>query len=192
MNNGVPRAGLEERRFCVLDVADHRMGDKEYFRKLHHQIHNGGRAAMLAELLTADLSGWDERDFPRTQALLDQIQNSMNPIERFWFGRLQDGRQTDGLGGWQQWVSNDDFHRAYLDYCQDIGVRNRRDKAQFGKEIRRLCPRVRGKKAGQPRRPGKEFPPLEDCRASFEDRVRIPVDWDEPTVGQKQVLRMVN
>ena len=41
------RAGLEERRFNVLDVSDAKMQDHEYFKAIVDQMHNGGIEAML-------------------------------------------------------------------------------------------------------------------------------------------------
>jgi hypothetical protein len=50
-NDWVVPAGLEERRFFVLDISDKYMQNHEYFKKLFDQMDNGGREAMLHDLL---------------------------------------------------------------------------------------------------------------------------------------------
>ena len=99
-NAWVVPAGLEERRFFVLDVSDRHMRDRDYFQKLYQQMDSGGREAMLYDLLRYDFSGIDLRTFPRTEALMDQIVSSMSPVQKFWFERLIQGRSvTQTLSG---------------------------------------------------------------------------------------------
>jgi predicted component of type VI protein secretion system len=85
----VQSLGLEERRFFVLDISDKHMQDHEYFGRLVSQMNNGGREGMLHDLLQYDFSGIDLRRFPRTEALMDQVVNSMSPVEKFWYDRLR-------------------------------------------------------------------------------------------------------
>ena len=49
-------AGLEERRFFVLDVADTHAQDHAYFAAIFDQMKNGGREAMLYDLIHMDIS----------------------------------------------------------------------------------------------------------------------------------------
>ena len=90
-NDWVVPAGIEERRFFAIDVTDNHIQDKEYFGALYRQMDSGGREAMLYDLLHMDISGFDLRSFPRTQALLDQIVNSMSSFERYWYDQLCNG-----------------------------------------------------------------------------------------------------
>ena len=73
-------AGLEERRFLVLDVSDRHMQDYPYFKAIGQQMDNGGREAMLHDLLARDIKDVNLSIYPRTPALLDQILSSMSPI----------------------------------------------------------------------------------------------------------------
>ena len=84
--------GKEERRFCVPDVGDGRMQDHAYFGKLVDQMDHGGREALLHYLLNYDFSGVNLREFPQTQALLENKLLSMSQVEKFWYERLMDGR----------------------------------------------------------------------------------------------------
>ena len=50
-NSWVVPAGFEERRFMVLDVSDKYIGNIQYFAALFDQMDNGGREAMLYDLI---------------------------------------------------------------------------------------------------------------------------------------------
>jgi hypothetical protein len=54
-NNWLVPAGLEERRFAVLDVNDDRRQNHKYFQAIEDEMRNGGREALLDYLLTFDL-----------------------------------------------------------------------------------------------------------------------------------------
>jgi hypothetical protein len=81
----------DERRYFVLDAAGHRIGDRPYFRALSHFMENGGRAALLHDLLTLDLSDFDPRDVPKTNELAAQVEHG-RPAELVWLDDLlEDG-----------------------------------------------------------------------------------------------------
>ena len=72
---------LHERRFCVLDVDSAHQSDHPDFAALMQQMENGGREAMLHELLEYDYSDINLREPPATEALLDQKLLSLEPHE---------------------------------------------------------------------------------------------------------------
>jgi len=182
-NEWVVPAGKEERRFFVIDVTETHIQDKEYFGALYRQMDSGGREAMLYDLLHMDITGYDLRSFPRTQALLDQIVNSMSSFERYWYDQLYSGTLGQADANWGE-VFVDDFYEGYLKSAQAMGQRHRLSKSQVGKELRKLCPGVQ--KVRQRPSPNlyREFiyilPELDDCRKAFEEKVNIKVDWDAP------------
>lgn len=65
-------AGVQERRFCVLDVSGERVGDIPYFNRIRAQLRDGGLAAMLDELLGRDIRDFNVWDYPHTAAEVDQ------------------------------------------------------------------------------------------------------------------------
>ncbi|MBS8225737.1 DUF5906 domain-containing protein [Vannielia litorea] len=78
-----------DRRFFVLDVADSRTPrneHEEYWEQLWGWAQSEeGKAALLDHLLNRDISSFDaQRDRPQTQARLDQILASLDPVGR-WF-----------------------------------------------------------------------------------------------------------
>jgi hypothetical protein len=93
----------DERRYLVLNASSRRIGDRDYFKAIHEQMTNGGRAAMLHDLLTLDLSDFDPRDVPRTTELAAQVEQG-RPPEIVWLddlledGMLPDAARSDDPG----------------------------------------------------------------------------------------------
>jgi hypothetical protein len=108
-------AGLEERRFAVLDVGEGHIQDTAYFAGIDEQMDNGGRealldyllkfdlksvdlrtipktAALLDYLLKFDLKSVDLRTIPKTAALLDQKISTLNPMQGWWLDTLMRGQ----------------------------------------------------------------------------------------------------
>lgn len=85
-------AGESERRFCVLDVSDRRVGDFDYFDKLYEEIKNGGAERFLYRLLYEVEIDWNFISRPlRTEALLEQQLDSMDGLRRWWMETLRTG-----------------------------------------------------------------------------------------------------
>jgi hypothetical protein len=190
-NDWVVPAGLEERRFFVLDISDKYMQNHEYFKKLFDQMDKGGREAMLHDLLQFDLTGINLRSFPRTEALMDQIENSMTPVQKYWYDRLSEGTVRHVEDEWTEAVLKEDLYKEYIEFAKRIGGRYLLSESQFGKEIRKLCPQIDTKKLkGQGhscggRRPHYIFPPLDECRTAFENQVNLDVKWSYENEAQK-------
>ena len=107
-------AGLEERRFLVLDVSDKHMQDHTYFGAIFQQMNHGGLEALLYDLLEMDTSAVDLRKIPRTAALLDQIIHTMPTVQKFWFERLRAGTLIDEHREWEPYVITEKLYDAYL------------------------------------------------------------------------------
>jgi hypothetical protein len=91
-NDWVVPAGFDARRFAVFDVSDQHMQDREYFAKIVHQMENGGREAMLYDLLNLDLGDWHPRnDIPQTRALIEQKERSLLYEDQWWVSLLEAG-----------------------------------------------------------------------------------------------------
>jgi hypothetical protein len=84
-------AGPDERRYFILDVGEGKKQDKAYFRALHRAMDEGGREALLHHLMTMDLSDYEVREVPQTDALSDQKEQSLPPLDEWWLDVLQSG-----------------------------------------------------------------------------------------------------
>jgi hypothetical protein len=87
----VPAAG-DARRFAVFDVSDRQQGNPDYFNALAAEMEQGGKAAMLHDMLAMPLDGFHpERCRPNTDALSEQMNLSMQPAEMAIQNILREG-----------------------------------------------------------------------------------------------------
>ena len=179
-NDWIVPVGPNERRFFVIDIADTHQQDKAYFGAIAKQMDNGGREAMLYDLLHMDISGIDLKRFDKTVALFDQYLNSMTTPQKYWYHRLNEGVLDPNLGYWAESISVDAQYNDYINFALVINDRYRRTPQQFGQELARMCPgitKTRPRVHGQ-RKYRYIFPSLEECRAQFEAAVQIPCRWE--------------
>ena len=180
-NDWVVPAALDERRFACMVVSPRRRGDHAYFREILRQMDNGGREAMLYDLLyEVPLDNVNLRTIPKTADLFDQQVPSMKASHKFWLERLKDGCQIPGTGVWRPTIASDDMYKAFIEFCQQTNERWPPIKDTFYREIKKLCALVRRKIQIDHRRAYHyEYPPLEACREQFSGRLQYEVDWDE-------------
>lgn len=84
----VIRAGNRERRYLVLEPSPIYAQDKTYFEQLWNWISSNGAANLLHYLLNYDLSGFNARKAPTTQALLDEKLANLSPYQEFMHSEL--------------------------------------------------------------------------------------------------------
>ena len=191
-------ASTGERRYFVLNVSDAHAQDTEYFGAIEAEMLNGGLAAMLYEFLHYDLTGFNIRKVPQTDALLEQkihnLQN-MEPITAWYFEKLKDG----GLPGCDEWTDAVEKSWLYEDYIATTaraGGKNRAGETSFGMALQKLCPGIWPKSckikktvrivdikgvACEFKRqiPHYAFPELDECRTFFEGVMKHKIDWQD-------------
>ncbi|MCK7611979.1 primase-helicase family protein [Roseibium sediminicola] len=175
-------AGKDERRYCVLDCAPNVKENHEYFGEMMAELDKGGRQALLADLLSFDLSTVNLRKIPRTGALLQQKLRSLDSVDQFIFERLYEGTLLRADDNWQPFnqIVKQTLYEEYLTSADKVGIKRRADLNQFGKSLMKLIPTIREARprASDGLRPRVYiFPELEDCRRSFEEAVGQAVDW---------------
>lgn len=134
-------ASEDERRYCIMDVSNDRLKDTPYFVALNAQADNGGLSAMLHALLQWDISSFNHRAIPQTEALAEQKRMSMDSLHKWWFDVLNRGyvyRSRYGaqrLTVWMQDVSNDLLMSSYQQWCGDNSVRYPETKEAMSKML---------------------------------------------------------
>ena len=173
-------AGLEERRYFVLDVRDKHRQDHDFFKRMVRQMENGGLEAMMHDLLRIDISKVNLRIAPKTRALMDQVEYGMSPVEKFWYQILQDGALPDEPG-WPAYFITARLYENYIRFCDRLNIRGRAAQTIFSRELKKLCPGMKkGRKQLANGRAWVYFlPRLKDCRKAVEDAAGMKPDWDD-------------
>lgn len=180
-------AGMEERRFCVLDVSEDHMQDRDYFAALYDEIGNGGREAFLHYLMNFDLSQVKLWEIPATEALYEQKLRGLDPEQGFWFQRLLDGSQLAGDDVWHEFASSKAVVDGYLRHAERIGIRRRSDETILMTKLKRLIPKlgarkrryVTGENGEAVRAWGYMYPSLKVCRDHFSQLMGWEIEWGE-------------
>jgi hypothetical protein len=131
-NDWVVPAGADERRVCVVQAADTKAGDLDYFNNLHRWLDNGGLGAWLHFLLHLDLGNFDVRRFPRTKALTEQKIATMTPLDRWLLNALDTGTSLTGNGAWcgDERLGCSVACEAFKAYCDRSSMRAQRVDAR--------------------------------------------------------------
>lgn len=111
----------DERRFFLLDVLDTKRQDTDYFSALNQQLEIGGHAAMLFDLLNYDLSKFNIRRPPVTQALHDQKMESLGLPAQWLFERLKEGRLRIVDTGWHSRQIKQNLVNDFTEFCRQAG-----------------------------------------------------------------------
>jgi hypothetical protein len=84
-------ATADERRWFILNVGGMHRGDFPYFKSICADMEAGGRANMLHYLLNLDISQFEFRNLPETDAMLEQQERTRNGIELLVEGWCREG-----------------------------------------------------------------------------------------------------
>ncbi len=185
-----------DRRFFVLDVGEDRMQDTEYFARIADYMETRqGYEALLHFLLTMDLSDFDVRKFPDTEARREQRKHSIAGFDEWWFSKLTDGHLLED--GWPSDVWCIELHADYLRHARSWESKPEGGPTKLGVFMRMALGRSDYKKQAPAVEGGYVIPgdmgethdltrpyfyetmTLEKCRQVWED-LHGPMEW--PTV----------
>jgi hypothetical protein len=176
-------AGVEERRFFVLEVSNCRRGNTRYFNEFAKFMKEGGREALLYFLLHHDYSHIDLRKVPHTAALQENKEESMATVEKFVLGGLNRGRWCTAHSEWLDTVACEELHELYIQYAVRVGQSRRSCETELGKAIKKLMPGSKKRQISTPdgRINAWEFPDLDICRRQFDEVMNWSEhDWPPP------------
>ena len=177
-------AGVDERRFFVVDVSTARQGDHAYFAAIEEQMQNGGLAAMLYDLLEFDLNGFEIRDVPNTPALTDSKLRTLRGPEAWLRDVLAEGT-VDGTRlkyAESTTILKSCAFKDYRERATELGD----PRASFNTFCRDLYA-IGGRQIVCPIRPRWEderltclsFAPLKHARQLFEAHVGGKIAWGD-------------
>lgn len=175
----VIRASGDERRYFVLQMSDGNKQDKSFFSAMRKQMDNGGFEALLHHLQSIDISEFQVRDVPQTDALQEQKMLSLSIEEEWWFQKLQSGRIFENHTEWESVISCKDLTKNYIDYADAWKFTRRGNETMLGRFLKSAVPhlikkQVRGSTRNEigetevTRYYAYNFGSLEDCRASWD------------------------
>lgn len=168
---------LDDRRFFVLDVSSHRVGDRTYFRELHEAIESDCViAAMLHDLLSQPLDGFEVRDIPATTARYEQMIHSLETEQGWLFHILALGSLGSDIGDWQPWVSTRMLQESHETWAKNGRFRQVTDPATLGKFLGRFFTPKRPRMGNSERERGYQFGSLAEARARFCEVMKLPPD----------------
>lgn len=133
-------AGMDERRFFVMEISDNRKQDLNYFKKLKQDLDDGGRENLLHFLMTYDLTEYEVRSVPQTKALLEQKILSMEPHVQWLFEKMREERIIRGDSEWREKVPKDRLYDDYINDLKDQGRNFRLSRTSFGKFLSESFP----------------------------------------------------
>lgn len=201
-------AGWKERRYLVLDMRDTgQMQNTTYFDRIRRDMEgneNEGRKNLLHMLLTMDITGFDVRTVPKTDALREQKMFSMTSEQEWFYQKLVDGQLVRNHVSWNAPVFKQDLLDDYLTYAQRVGVTRRANATALGRFLHDVLPagwprtrqhtRVHTTPEGvrhTERAYAYEFPSLPECREQWDKNMTGPAtrwpDDEESPNGSQQV-----
>jgi Family of unknown function (DUF5906) len=185
-NASVVPADIGDRRWMVLDVGDKRMQDHAYFGAIAAEMANGGKEAMLHDLLARDITkGPNPRIVLHTQARTMQVLITADPYIKMLHSFLTEGRLPQN---WLLAANMTTIKAMHVELQRVYGDRHLSDMS-LGKLIQETIPGIRTRPNGNyvagwhEEEPIKErsthysLPPLREARRMFEARIGAKVDW---------------
>jgi hypothetical protein len=181
-NRWVVPAAWDARRWVVMDVAEDKKQDPDWFVPLYQEKNGDGLAAMLHDLLARDLGDWHPRQIIRTAALRDQqllSLDSLDPVDAWWFTLISDGMlpRCSYMGPNEPSVSDKPRRALSSDLFKHARESVPRLKYESEHMLGRAL-RERGCRAFNYPARGWEFPPLEEARAKWNGKMPDH-DWDD-------------
>jgi hypothetical protein len=180
----------------VLKVSESRKADHEYWKALNAEIENGGVEAMMQDLLSLDLTDFNVRIRPNTNALLEQKLQSLGPIQRWWHDRLHSGSLANEFDHGA--ITNVNFSPEDTGWCDFIGTLDaiqgvinvsggrfykKPSAIDMARALKEMCPsaqQIQGT-IDKKRKRGFILPNLAQARADFDAYIGGKVQWPEVT-----------
>jgi len=152
-------------------------------------------------LLNRDLSGVQIRKFPRTAALAEQQELSLDSVGRWWLDALEEGGigccrsdgslqsitafNPEGLRTWPKFASKGLLYEHYQKHARGVGARHLCSQSIFGKKLRDWVKLQETRPViGGSRVTGYIIPKLSEARLQFDASLGHSRSWGEDDPGE--------
>lgn len=181
---------LDDRRFLVLDVSPAYQQNQVFFAALHRQMDNGGRAALMHDLMAVNLTGFAPRNKPASPFGADMKIRSADSPTRWLFDVLNANTWAGGVplfaqAGMPTEMAKESVFADYQQWARAAADRHPVGRDPFYKAVRTLLgasmTEVRpAATPGQPRPRKLVFSSSAACRNAFEHATgtRGTLQWD--------------
>lgn len=176
---------LDDRRFFCLNVSAKKKENTHYFADLDDQmIKEGGREALLYDLLNEDITNFNPRLMPPNNSGFDMKIIGAKSSERYVYEALNSGgwNIASSENVWEfEDKSCDDLFFLYKCWCEEEDLK-KESKPEFGKTLKKLIPSIM---KDRPTIEGKRkrfyrFPSLDQCRLEFQQFTKQTNEiWDD-------------
>jgi Family of unknown function (DUF5906) len=137
-------AGVQARRYFVVEVSDEVAQDKSWFDPLYRDLKDGGTSEFLNFLLTLKLGNWHPREVPKTTELAQQQLLSAGSIEQWLLACAETdaviGKADISSAELGSTISTQELYEAYSDFIRRRGARPE-GTSSFGKVLTKICGR---------------------------------------------------
>ena len=178
----------DDRRYFILQVSDKVAQNEIYFKRLFEAIGSDEAiASFIHTLAKIDLTGFNPRVAPKTQAHAEQKILSLSRFEKYWHHAMWTAELPDFGTYTKPWegdafISSGKLAEAASKFDSNSSRFKPITHQEVAREISRLCPSalpVRKSLSnfdGVPR--GYELPSVQVARHEFEAAKGFKVDWD--------------
>jgi len=163
----------DDRRFFVLRVSESHKEDREYFKAIIEESHNGGYEALLFDLLHENLTDFDPRQLPSSSNSFAIKMRSGDSAHRYLYEALDQGGFSIGNASenespvWQAIIPKDSVYEDYVIWCKNSGEDDLRREI-FCRVVKKLIISVEEiRPGGKSRIRCYKFPSLEQARKDF-------------------------
>ena len=200
-------AGGDERRFFVVDVGDEKKQNSDYFRAINDQMEmenakgeGAGYRALLDHLRTMDITNFEVRHVPTTEALREQKLLSLSVVEEWWYQKLLNGCTLSNGDEWQTDLPVEHLVNDYVKEVKRFNITKRGNATAMGRFLKKVCPKITTSSRKQSfeimdedahwtrhvhrRTRWYHLPPLDKARAMWEEQYG-KTDWDSVTEDEE-------